>query len=110
MQRAKLILAWLLGLALLLVLLADFLWAFLLFDAYRHGGIQGVRDHLSFSHLRFDVRPRSAEELVHEAQKGYEISALLTGSLVILTWLGLRAYKRVNEHMPRHQKKGCDPI
>ena len=103
MMRTKPALVWILRIALLSILLADFLWAYLVFEAYRGGGVQGIRDHFSFSHLRFDVRPRSPEELVHEAQKGYEVSALVAGSLLVLTWLGFRAYNRVDACIRQHR-------
>ena len=95
MVRVKSALVWILRLALVGILTLDFLWTYSVLEAYRRGGVQGIRDHFSFSHLRFDVHARSPEELVHEAQKGYEVSALIAATLMLLTWIGLRAHKRV---------------
>ena len=61
---------------------------------WRHGVI-GLRHYLAFLHIERDMfRPRSCEELVTEALRGYETSALIFIVLGALTYLAFRWWRK----------------
>jgi hypothetical protein len=112
MSKPRRAAVWIVRVAIGLLLFLDVFVASLFVKPYRQGGTQGVRDFISFYHLRFRPydQPLSREELVHEAQKGYEAWGFFMGCLVLLTWAGFRVHTnltRAAKPQPPGENPSC---
>ena len=93
--NARQIVLWFARMILVCVLLLDVLFAVKLINVYRRAGAEGLRTFISFYHISGQWHHLSTEELIREAQRGYEGFALICLGLVLLTWVGFWSHRRL---------------
>lgn len=77
------------------VVATDLLVGSRLVSVFWRRGLNGLRRYIAFLPIERDMfRPRSCEELVTEALRGYETFALISALLVTLSYLAFRLWRK----------------